>query len=156
MGKKSKKKGGNAGKKKSAKAAPINKQSSGAPNKKKLDSDQISLYRIYKYCTEAVIQWGKSTHYKKKVKGNNKESLSHVIFDVLGSLADDGILMPDTVLRDLMLAISYRKRVRRFYKSPPQVSDKDYERHEWLIQQLEKLAKAFRQNRRENAVENEQ
>ncbi|CAJ1957580.1 unnamed protein product [Cylindrotheca closterium] len=161
MGKKSKKKGGNSSKKnKPAKAgAAPNKQSSGGAGKnKKLDSDQISLYRIYKYCTEAVIQWGKSAFYKKEIKGNNnnnstKTSLSHVIFDILGSLADDGVLMPAAVVRDLKLAISYRKRVRRFYKSLPQVSEEDYARHEWLIQQLEKLVKAFRQNKKGN-VEN--
>ena len=80
--------------------------------------------------------------------------MSHVIFDILGSLADDGILMPDAVVRDLKLAISYRKRVRRFYKSLPQVSEEDYARHESLIQQLEKLVKAFAQNKKAN-VENE-
>lgn len=152
MGKKSKKMGGNAAKKKPKNKAAPNKQS--LP-KKKLDSDQISLYRIYKHCTEAVIQWGKSTYYKEKVNGNNQASLSHVVFDVLGSLADDGVLMPDMVLRDLKLAISYRKRVGQLYKSLPQVSEEDYARHEWLIQQLEKLAKAFRQNRNSH-VENEE
>mmetsp|Transcript_1279 Transcript_1279/g.2551 ORF Transcript_1279/g.2551 Transcript_1279/m.2551 type:complete len:856 (+) Transcript_1279:99-2666(+) len=160
MGKKSKKKGGNSAKKKPTKAAPSKQSSGGGGPKKKLDSDQISLYRIYKYCTEAVIQWGKSTYYKKQVKGNNKStkaSLSHVIFDILGSLADDGVLMPGMVLQDLKLAISYRKRVRRFYKSLPQVSEEDYTRHEWLIQQLENLAKAFRQNQKaqQQQVENE-
>jgi len=156
MGKKSKKKTGHSARKKPSRAASSTRQNSSVPKNKKLDSDQISLYRIYKYSTEAVIQWGKSTFYKKRVKGNTKESLSHVIFNILGSLANDGVRMPDAVLRDLKLAISYRKRVRRVYKSLPQVSLEDYSRHEWLIQQLEQLAQAFGRNQQsQSATENE-
>ena len=161
MGKKSKKKGGAAAKKKPNRTLSP-KPSSSVP-KKKLDSDQISLYRIYKYCTEAVIEWGKATLFKNQARGspkidkekNQKASLSHVIFEILGGLADDGVLMPEAVFRDLKLAISYRKRVRRFYWSVPQVSNEDYARHEWLIQQLEMLAERFQSNKNQREEEPE-
>ena len=131
-----------------------------SPNQRqKLDSDQVSLYRIYKHCTEAVIQWGKSTFQKKKKQkptdGNStKGSLSHVIFDILGGLADDGVLMPDLVLHDLDTAIGYRLKVQGIYQALPQVSEDDLMRHQWVIQQLQALQKRFlvnKQQREENS-----
>lgn len=157
MGKKTKKKGGTAAKRKTKQEPPKK-----PANLNKLDSDQTSLYKIYKYCTEAVIQWGKAAFVKKKKKGknasNNKksESLSHVIFGILGDLASDGVLMPELVLSDLTLAISYRKKVGRFYRSLPQVSDQDYARHEWLIQQLEHLENMFRRNAQKKKDDNDE
>lgn len=151
MGKKSKKKAGNAGKKnkKSHVAATTHVPNKGNKNE---DSDQTSLYKIYKYCTEAVIQWGKATSKKKTKSIHSKSTLSHVIFDILGNLATDGVLMPKPVLDDLKLAISYRKRVGRIYRSLPQVSEDDYARHEWVIQQLEHLAKEFKKNAKERKL----
>lgn len=158
MGKKGKKKGSSNNKKKTkrnnASAQKNNREYdvTAAHSNNKRDSDQASLYSIYKHCTEAVMEWGKFTYKKKsKVKSSfSTSSLSHVIFDILGSLASDGVLMPEPVLRDLKLAISYRKRVGRFYRSLPNTSEEDHVRHEWLIQQLENLATAFRHNSTRN------
>ena len=111
-------------KKKSGQKVPKNQQTDNNPSsshakkaKAKLDSDQVSLYRIYKHCNEAVIQWGKATYSKKYKKTPKKiaTSLSHVLFDILTSLADDGVLMPRPVLEDLRLTIFYRKKVSKIF-----------------------------------------
>ena len=132
-----------------------------SPNQRqKLDSDQVSLYRIYKHCTEAVIQWGKTAFQKKRKKkptdGNStKGSLSHIIFDILGGLADDGVLMPDLVLHSLDTAISYRLKVQGIYQKLPQVSKDNYRRHQWIIQQLQVLQKRFLVNKEQFEENNE-
>ena len=123
----------------------------------KLDSEHKSLYLLYKQSTQAVIQWGKDTYHRQNgnhksstSKGRNSPIMSHddtslrqVIFDILGSLATDGIVMPVSVSRDLEIAISYRQKVQGFYQALPQVSQEDYQRHQWIIYQLQKLQKRF-------------
>lgn len=78
----------------------------------------------------------------KARKTRRAESLSHIIFEILGSLAEESIAMPEEVWLHLKSAIYFRKRVGRFYRSLPEVGEA-YLRHEWLVQRLEDLATAF-------------
>jgi hypothetical protein len=161
MGKKSKKKSNTSNKK----GGSSGSSSSGHPrhhdhhHHPKLNSDQKSLYAIYKYCTEAVIEWASSAYRKLQQQpngtktgasnNNNKKkqpssfTLSYVIFENLTSLAMAGIAMPTSIIQDLRTTIHYRKRVGAYYKSVPTASEEDHARHEWLIAQLERMEAIF-------------
>lgn len=163
MGKKTKKNRPKAASNKHGNSSNNNKNQNSSPQNQpppKLSADQKSLYTIYKYSTEIVIDWARKTYWNKhkktkSSKNNPKEktssySLTKVILECLTSLAKTGVLMPEPVLRDLRTTIALRKRVGAYYRSVPSASEEDHARHEWLIVQLEKLERLFSQQRHDD------
>ena len=138
-------------------------------------ANQASLYAIYKYCTQRVIEWGKIAYCKLKQKEQKKgtkkasgkpsdaddtllleSSLSRIIFQCLGTVAAAGIPIPEHIFKDLKTAISYRKRVADYYGNIPHIPPEAISSHEWLIVQLERLEAIFSQNVQQNSTRKEE
>ncbi|CAB9505803.1 expressed unknown protein [Seminavis robusta] len=142
MGRKSNKRG--SGKSNKAKSNNDAADKPPAPSADKQPSKAKSLYSIYKYCTDTVIDWGRTTY--EKLKGGKlprAPSLSVVVLECLAYVLERNVPMPDSVLEDLRTAINYRKRVGEFYRSIPSASEESYAQHQWLIVQLELLEQQF-------------
>jgi hypothetical protein len=169
MGKKTKKKkqGNQRGGKKGGTASSA---SSVSQQSKKKSTDFQTLYTLYKYSTQAVFDWGRSTYKEqkgggsrgdKKLKsilaagGSGGTQMSLVLLlQCLGTLAEMGLTMPESILAHLRRAIRYRKRAGEYYKAA--ADPQDYDRHQWLITQFERLEMRFVQNGDTGENENEE
>jgi hypothetical protein len=110
-----------------------------------LTDQSRSLISIYKYATNKVLEWGRSTYVKRRTTNNRKplDSLVALFSTCFRSLGDDHVPMPTPVLEALRMAIAYRKRVGGLYRLVPSASVQGHRRHEWLIVQMERVEGIF-------------
>jgi hypothetical protein len=110
-----------------------------------LTDQSRSLITIYKYATNKVLEWGRSTYVKRKTTDKQQalDSLVALFSTCFASLGDDHVPMPTPVLEALRMAIAYRKRVGGLYRLVPSASLQGHRRHEWLIAQMERVEGIF-------------
>ena len=159
MGKKSKKNHANKGKtsntktqQQSASSATqqrtINNEGPGSSDAAcPLNSGNSSMVSIYKSATEEVLQWARSEYQKlsgiRKKRKSSFTTLVSLFATCFQSLVEAQIRMPISIQSSLHTAIEYRKRVSDIYRLVLSASEVSYQRHQWIIDQLGKVAQNF-------------